>query len=127
MLALPLPKTFLSWDITYERVGLGLLKDSTLMGTFPTPLPPTTCHIATINMILTMTYQSLESSDPGIIPSPLEFDALGDTMSLCLADASYVAIQYTSPSSDDQNLLAPNTYSMPSWLNPLSFVLYYIS
>jgi hypothetical protein len=28
--------------ITYERVGVGLLKDSSLMGTFPAPLPPTT-------------------------------------------------------------------------------------
>jgi hypothetical protein len=68
--------------ITYESVGVGLLKDSTLMGTFPAPLPPTTQHIATINMISTMAYQSLESSDPWIVPSPLEFDALGDAMPL---------------------------------------------
>ena len=42
--------------ITYESVGVGLLKYSTLMGTFPAPLPPTTHHIATVNMISTMTY-----------------------------------------------------------------------
>jgi hypothetical protein len=46
--------------ITYERVGVGLLKYSSLMGTFPTPLPPTTHRIATINMISTTAYQSLD-------------------------------------------------------------------
>ena len=67
------------------------------MGTFPTPLPLTTHHIATINMILTTTYQSLESFDPWIVPSPLEFDALGDTMPLSTAETSYVSIQSASP------------------------------
>jgi hypothetical protein len=51
-------------NITYERVGVGLLKDSSLMHTFPTPLPLTTHRIATVDMILTVAYQSLESSDP---------------------------------------------------------------
>jgi hypothetical protein len=46
--------------ITYESVGVGLLKDSSLMSTFPTPLPPTAHHVATINMISTTVYQSLE-------------------------------------------------------------------
>jgi hypothetical protein len=50
--------------ITYESIGVGLLKDSSLMGTFPTPLPPATHHIATVDMISTTAYQSLESSDP---------------------------------------------------------------
>jgi hypothetical protein len=68
--------------VTYESIGVGLLKDSSLMGTFPTPLPPTTHHIVVVNMISTMPYQSLESSDPWIVPSPLEFDVLGDTMPL---------------------------------------------
>jgi hypothetical protein len=76
--------------ITYESVGVGLLKYSSLMDTFPTPLPPTTHHIATVDMISTATYQSLESSDPWIVPSPLEFDALGVTVPLSLAETSYV-------------------------------------
>jgi hypothetical protein len=113
--------------ITYESVRVGLLKYSTLMGTLPTPLPPTTHHIAIFNMISTTTCQSLESSDPWIVPSPLEFDALGDIMPLSPAEASYTYIQSTSPSWDDQHLLAPDTYSMPSWLNPLSSISYYIS
>jgi hypothetical protein len=97
------------------------------MGTFPTPLPLTTHRIATVDMILTMAYQSLESSDPWIVPSPLEFDALGDTMPLSPVETSYVSIQSASPSSDDQHLLAPDSYSMPSWLSSLSSAIDYIS
>jgi hypothetical protein len=68
--------------IMYESIGVGLLKDSRLMGTFPTPHPYTTHHISIVDMISTMDYQSLESSDPWIVPSPLEFDVLGDTVPL---------------------------------------------
>jgi hypothetical protein len=113
--------------ITYESVCVGLLKYSSLMGTFPTPLPLTTHHISTVDMISTTTYQSLESSDPWIVPSPLEFDALGDTMPLSPAETSYVYVQSTSPSSDDQHLLAPESYSMPSQFNSLSSMIDYIS
>jgi hypothetical protein len=100
--------------VTYESVGVGLLKYSSLMGTFPTPLPPTTPHIAAVNMILTLPYQSLESSDPWIVPSPLEFDGLNDTMPLSPAEAAYIDIQSTSPSSNTSHSLAPDTYSVPS-------------
>jgi hypothetical protein len=100
--------------ITYEGIGFGLLKDYSLMGTFPTPLPQTTHHIATIYMISTVAYQSLESSDPWIVPCPLEFDALGDTMPLSPAKPLYVSIQSASPLSDDQHLLAPDSSSMQS-------------
>ena len=100
--------------ITYESVGVGLLKDSSLMGTFPTPLPPTSQHISTINMISTMSYQSYKSSDPWVVPSPLEFDALGDTMPLSPVEASHDAIQSISPSPEDPHLLASTTYIFPS-------------
>jgi hypothetical protein len=113
--------------IMYESIGVGLLKDSSLMGTFPTPLPPTTHHVSTINMISTTVYQSLESSEPWVVPSPLELYALGDTMPLSPPKTSYIAIQSNSPSSDDQHLLAPDSYLMPSWLNSLSSVIDYIS
>jgi hypothetical protein len=115
------------WGFTYESIGVVLLKYSSLMGTFPTPLPSTTHHIAIINMILTTAYQSLESSDPWIVPSPLEFDALGDTMPLSPAETSYIVIQSASPSLDDQHLLARGSYSMPSRLNSLSSSIDYIS
>jgi hypothetical protein len=112
---------------TYESVGVGLLKYSRLMGTFPTPLPPNTHHIATVNMISTAAYQYLESSDPWIVPSPLEFNALGDTMPLSPAKTSYIVVQSVSPSLDDQHLLAPDNYSMPSRLSSLSSAIDYIS
>jgi hypothetical protein len=113
--------------VTYESVGVGLLKYSILMGTFPTPLPLTAHHIVAINMISTMPYQSLESSDPWIVPSPLELDVLSDTMPLSPAEATYVAIQSASPSSNTSHSLAPDAYSVPSWLDSLSSVIDYIS
>jgi hypothetical protein len=113
-------------NITYESVRVGLLKYSSLMGTFPTPLPSTTQHITKVNMILTMVHQSLESSDPWIIPSPLEFDSLGDTMPLSPTKVEYDTIQSTSPSPDDQHLLASNFSSLPSCLDSLSSTFDYI-
>jgi hypothetical protein len=96
--------------ITCESVSVGLLKDSSLMGTFPTPLPPTTHHISTVDMISTTDFQYLESSDPWIVPSPLEFNALGDTMPLSPVKTLYVVVQSTSPSLGDQHLLALESY-----------------
>jgi hypothetical protein len=113
--------------ITYESVCVGLLKYSSLMGTFPTPLPPNTHHISTVDMISIAAYQYFESYDPWIVPSPLEFDALGDTVPLSLAKKSYVSIQSISPSLDDQHLLAPDSYSMPSRFSSLLSVIDYIS
>jgi hypothetical protein len=113
--------------ITYESIGVGLLKDSSLMGTFPTPLPPTTHHIATVDMISTAAYQYLESSDPQIVPYPLEFDALSDIVPLSPVETSYISTQSASPSSDDQHLLAPDVSSMQSWLSSLSSAIDYIS
>jgi hypothetical protein len=113
--------------VTYESIGVGLLKDSSLMGTFPTPLPPTAHHIAIANMVSTIPYQSLESSDPWIVPSPLEFNVLSDTMPLNPAEAAYVAIQSASPSSNNSYSLAPNAFLMPSWLDSLSSAVNYIS
>jgi hypothetical protein len=82
---------------------------------------------STINMISTMAYQSLESSDPWIVPSPLEYDSLGDAMPLSPTKASYATIQSASLSMDDQHLLAPDTYPMPSRWNSLSSGFDYIS
>jgi hypothetical protein len=54
----------------YVNVGVGLLKDSTLMGTFPIPppdVPPPL--VASINMISTSIYEASMSSDPWIVPT----------------------------------------------------------
>jgi hypothetical protein len=49
----------------YENVGVGLLKDSLLMGTFPIP-PPDVPHssVASINMISTSPHELPASHDP---------------------------------------------------------------
>jgi hypothetical protein len=77
-------------------------------------------------MISTMVHQSLESSDPWVIPSPLELDILGDVMPLSRVEATYNAIQSTSPSFDDQHLVALDSYYLPSWLNSLSSCFDYL-
>jgi hypothetical protein len=113
--------------ITYESIGVVLLKDSSLMGTFATPFPPTPDHIATVDMISIATYQSLESSNPWIVPSPLEFNTLGDTVSLSLAKKSYVSIHSASPLSDDQHLLRLDSSLMQSRLSSLPSAINCIS
>jgi len=112
--------------ITYESVVVGILKDSSLMGTFPTPLPPTTQHISTINRISTMAHQSYESYDPWIVHSPLELDALGDTIPLSPLEVEYYAIQSSSPQLEDQHMLAYTMYLLPYWLYSLSSTFNYI-
>jgi hypothetical protein len=50
-----------------EIVGVGLLKDSLLMGIFPLPSPATP-QVSMLNMISTWVQQSLESLDPLVVP-----------------------------------------------------------
>jgi hypothetical protein len=69
----------------------------------------------------------LESSDPWVVPSPLEFNVLGDTIPLSPVEAAYVATQSTSLSLNNPHLLAPDAYSVPSWLDSLLSALDYIS
>jgi hypothetical protein len=69
-------------NIEYESVGVGLLKDSSLMGIFPFPSPDPPHQVSTINMLSTTVKQSPESFDPWVIPSPFELESLGDTMPL---------------------------------------------
>jgi hypothetical protein len=53
----------------YENVGVGLLKDSTLMGKFPIPPPDIPPFVILINMISTTVGETSESYDPWIVPS----------------------------------------------------------
>jgi hypothetical protein len=53
----------------YENVSIGLLKESSLMGTFPIPLPDVPCpSVASINMISTVPHELPASCDPWIVP-----------------------------------------------------------
>jgi hypothetical protein len=74
----------------YENVSVGLLKDSSLMGTFPIPPPDIPCSsVASINMISTSIHELLASHDPWIVPEPGDHICYCDEMSLSLFEYAY--------------------------------------
>jgi hypothetical protein len=78
----------------YENVGVGLLKDSTLMGTFPIPppnIPPP--FFTSINMISTYVRETPVSHDPWIVPGPGDYLCYGKQMPSSPIESSYQAIQ----------------------------------
>jgi hypothetical protein len=85
----------------YENVGVSLLKDSSLMGTFPIPLPPDLpCpFIASINMISTIPRELPVSSDPCIVPDPRDHVRFSDVMPLSPVESAYQAIQLATPTT----------------------------
>jgi hypothetical protein len=76
-------------QVTYDSVGVGLLKDSTLMGTFPLPSPNLTNPISLINMISSMVPQSLRYLNPWFVPSLSDLELFSDTIPLRPTEASY--------------------------------------
>jgi hypothetical protein len=84
----------------YANVGMGLLKDSTLMGTFPIPphdIPPP--FFASIGMISTFVRQTPASHDPWIVPDPGDYLRYGEKIPLSLVESAYQAIQSATPST----------------------------
>jgi hypothetical protein len=74
----------------YENVGVGLLKDSSLIGTFPIPPLDVPClSIASINMISTLPQELLVSHNPWIVPNPGDHLHFGDKISLSLVESTY--------------------------------------
>ena len=59
------------YKLSYESVGVGLLKDSSLMGTFPLSTLNSLPKVAIVNTISTLSQQSLSSSASGVVPSPI--------------------------------------------------------
>jgi hypothetical protein len=82
----------------YENVGVGLLKDSSLMGTFPIPPPPNipSPSVASINMISTMPRELPGSADPWVVPHPGDHVHFDDVMPLSSVESTYQAIQSAS-------------------------------
>jgi hypothetical protein len=82
----------------YENVGVGLLKDSLLMGTFPIP-PPDVTHssVASINMISTSIHRTPASHDPWMVLDPGDHLRYGDEMPLSPVESAYQAIQSATP------------------------------
>jgi hypothetical protein len=96
----------------YENVGIGLLKDSSLMGTFPIPSPPTIPSplVASINMISTVPRELPVSADPWIVPDPGDHVHFGDVMPLSPVESAYQAIQSTNPLTSSCEELSPDPF-----------------
>jgi len=85
---------------SYENVGVGLLKDSMLMGTFPIPPPNIPSpFFALINMISTSVSETHDPYDPWIVPNPSDFFPYNDCMPLSLVELTYQSIQSKTSSS----------------------------
>jgi hypothetical protein len=84
----------------YDNVDVGILKDSSLMGTFPIRPPDVPPPLVTsINMISTSVGEIPKSYDPWIVPSLEECLFYGDQILLSSFELTYQDIQLTSPSS----------------------------
>jgi hypothetical protein len=95
----------------YENVGVGLLKDSSLMVTFPIPPPDVPCpSVASINMISTMPHELPTLHDPWIVPDPGDHLRFGDVMSLSPVESAYQVIQTTTPSTPSLDELSPDPF-----------------
>jgi hypothetical protein len=96
----------------YENVGVGLLKDLSLMGTFPIPPPPNipSPSVASINMISTVPHALSVSADPWIVPDSGDHVCFGNVMPLILVDSAYQAIQSASPTTSSFDELSPDPF-----------------
>jgi hypothetical protein len=96
----------------YEHVGVGLLKDSSLMGTFPIPPPPNVPSplVASINMISTMPHELPVSADPWIVPDPGDHVRFGNVMPLSPVESAYQAIQSATHTTSSCEELSPDPF-----------------
>jgi hypothetical protein len=95
----------------YENVRVGLLKYSTLMGTFPIPppnIPPP--FFAFINMISTTIHETPASYDPWVVPRPSYYPCYSDRMTLSPVKSTYQSIQSAIPSSPSLCDLSPDLF-----------------
>ena len=76
--------------IPYEDVGVGLIEDYALMGTFSLPSPNIPCTISNVNMI---TSSTIPFDDPWIVPSESELDSFDGVMPLSPLNIAYQAVQ----------------------------------
>ena len=89
------------------NVGVGMFKDSSLMGTVPLPSSPPSMTLTSINMISSFTSQSLWYFDPWVIPRPEEVESYGASIPLTTIDIVSLMISSTSTNIDLQ--LHPHT------------------
>ena len=75
--------------IPYKDVGVGLVKDAGLLGTFSFPPINASSSFVTIHMI---TSDTIIYDDSWIIPSESEIDSFGNSMPLSPYEISYEAV-----------------------------------
>jgi hypothetical protein len=79
---------------------VGLLKDSTLMGTFLIPPPDVPPYlVASINMISTSVRDTHPFFDPWVIPEPGDYPRYDNQIPLSLVESTYQSIQSATPST----------------------------
>ena len=89
--------------IPYKDVGVGLVKDSGLLGTFSLTPPNVSPSTATIHMISSNT---IVYDDTWIVPFEYEVDSFGDVMPLSPYEIAYQAIQsFSDPCSTEIDLM----------------------
>ena len=89
--------------IPYKDVGVGLVKDAGLLGTFPFPPINASSSTAAIHMISSDT---IVYDDPWIVPSEAEIDSFCDVMPLSPYEIAYQAMQsFSDPSSTKIDLM----------------------
>jgi hypothetical protein len=95
----------------YENIGVGLLKDSSLMGTFPIP-PPDVPHpfVTLINMISTSIHGTPVSYDPWMVPNLDDHLRYGGEMLLSSVESAYQAIQLATLSTPSLSDLPPDPF-----------------
>ena len=98
--------------IPYRDVGVGLVKDSGLLGTFPLPPLHEVSSFASIHMI---TSSTIVRDDPWIIPSESELDSFGISMPLSPYERAYEALvsltDSLSTKIDQMNVVHEDSFS----------------
>jgi hypothetical protein len=93
--------------IPYRDVGVGLVKDSGLLGTFPLPPLSVEPSFATIHMI---TSENIIYDDPWYVPSDSQIDSFGNAMPLSPYEIAYEALMsftdFHSTEVDQMNVVS---------------------
>lgn len=110
---------------SYQHVGVGLMKDSSLMGTFSLPPPPlldSSSLLTYINMISSSTILT----DPWVVPDEANIHSFGDRISLSPIELDYEAIylaclaySFSSINWVDRSLYYGTSYGTFSHTSPI--------
>jgi hypothetical protein len=103
--------SFIAKPRRYENVSVGLLKNSSLMGTFPIP-PLNVPHpsVTSINMISTSIHETPVSHDPWLVTNLGDDLRYSDEMPFSPVEFAYQAIQSATPSTPSLGDLSPDPF-----------------